>query len=102
MESADGWLIDLINLRDYVQTRKGISFCAYFACCQEEARNPKSVRLLFPMASPVAKNAAAQAFLHFACRPGQVMDDEPLDMSKYVTEYTACLIKILLQRQLRE
>ena len=95
MLSADGWWIDLINLQDYVQTRRGVCFGAYFACCQDVTRNSELVRPLFPMASPLAKHMTSEAFLHFACRPGQTMDDGPEDMSKYVTEYTAYLIKIL-------
>ena len=95
LESVDGWLIDLMNFRDYIENLKRINFYAFFACCQSQPRDPDRVCELFPLTPPLERMFRCQTFFHFACRPGQDMYDAPAAQSKYVTEYTACLIKIL-------
>ena len=95
VKTVDGTLIDLLNLRDYVETVQRVSFCGFFACCQNEARNTDPVRQLFPLTSPIRRVFRSQTLLHFACSRGQYMYDTPADRTKYVTEYAACLIKCL-------
>ena len=95
LEAVDGWLIDLMNFRDFVQNLKRINFCAFFACCQDHSSDPGHVRQLFPLTSPGHSVFGCQTLFHFACRPGQDMYDAPAAQSMYVTEYTACLVKIL-------
>ena len=78
-----------------MQTVRRINFGAFFVCCQQDARDPALVQQPFDLESPLKRVFGCQVFFHFACRPGQDMYDGPVNDSEYVTEYTACLIKIL-------
>ena len=93
--SIDGWLMDLMSFNDYMQSLRGIKFCAFFACCQNQPSDPDRVCKLFPLPSSTPKIFNCDTLFHFACRPGQVMYDAPTAQWKCVTEYTSCLIKIL-------
>ena len=95
MESIDGWLMDLMSFNDYMQSLRGIKFCAFFACCQNQPSDPDRVCKLFPLPSSTPKIFNCDTLFHFACRPGQVMYDAPTAQWKCVTEYTSCLIEIL-------
>ncbi|CAE7329984.1 unnamed protein product [Symbiodinium sp. CCMP2592] len=94
MQAVDGWLVDLMSFKDYIQSLRNIRFCGFFACCQNQPSDPDYVCKLFPLSSPIP-NINCDTLFHFACRPGQVMYDAPAAQGKCVTEYTSCLIKIL-------
>ncbi|CAE7416866.1 unnamed protein product [Symbiodinium sp. CCMP2456] len=95
MKTVDGWLVDLMSLKDYIQSLRNIKFCAFFACCQDQQSDPDHVCTLFPLSLRNPRIFNCRTLFHFACRPGQVMSDAPIARRKCVTEYTSCLIKIL-------
>ena len=97
MESRDGRMIDLDNLWDHVHALKRIKFAGFFACCQHAGRDPAWVHQFFPMASPVERVFGSQVFPLCLQTGGRHvrMYDAPTDESKHLTEYIACLIRIL-------